>query len=349
MVIFLLCLLIIMFYQVKFAPSHTFHKDYLSHKNTVLINGVFVILVYLSHSSAKCVLDGSLDGFYLLFKQHLLQLVVVTFLFYSGYGMCLSMMRKENYAHTLMTTRFPKLLLHFDIAIILYLIVQWGLGKTYSLTHILKAMIGWSSVGNSNWYIFVILLLYIFIAFAKSLNKQNNHWLTVHIITLFVVIYISIMVKKGMPTRFYNTILCFNLGMYYALAKEKIDDVVMKNDIVYACIGLVCLLLYICLFNMRGNGLLYYVLWTFVFMALVLLFSMKIKMNSSILSWFGTNIFGIYILQRIPINILCHLGVNQYTYLFIVVCFLATIVLTVMFNICLKKIDHFIFERRGRR
>jgi len=97
MTIILLCLLCIMLYKVKLAPVQSFHNDYLSHKNTVLVNGVFVILVYLSHSSAKVELSHSLDTFYLLFKQHLLQLVVVTFLFYSGYGMCESMKRKKGY------------------------------------------------------------------------------------------------------------------------------------------------------------------------------------------------------------------------------------------------------------
>ena len=159
--IFLLCLFAMMLDRCKLAPVNTYHNDYLSHKNTVLINGVFVILVYLSHSSAKCALTNSMDQFYILFKQHLLQLVVVTFLFYSGYGMCVSLMNKKGYADSLIKVRLPKLFVHFNMAILLYLIVQFFLGKVYKLPYILKAMIGWSSVGNSNWYIFVMLLLYV--------------------------------------------------------------------------------------------------------------------------------------------------------------------------------------------
>jgi len=181
MTIILLCLLCIMLYKVKLAPVQSFHNDYLSHKNTVLVNGVFVILVYLSHSSAKVELSHSLDTFYLLFKQHLLQLVVVTFLFYSGYGMCESMKRKKGYTKALLTSRLPKLFLHFNVAIALYLVVQSFLGKTYSLPHILKAMIGWSSVGNSNWYIFVILLLYVFMYIAGSITKEKSPLWTSHI------------------------------------------------------------------------------------------------------------------------------------------------------------------------
>ena len=81
MIIFIFCLLLLMVYKAELAPINSFHKDYLSHKNTTLINGVFVILVYLSHSSAKCNLNSALDVPYLSLKQHLLQLVVVTFLF----------------------------------------------------------------------------------------------------------------------------------------------------------------------------------------------------------------------------------------------------------------------------
>ena len=61
MIIFIFCLLLFMVYKAELAPIHLFHKDYLSHKNTTLINGVFVILVYLSHSSAQCNLNHALD------------------------------------------------------------------------------------------------------------------------------------------------------------------------------------------------------------------------------------------------------------------------------------------------
>lgn len=344
MIIFIFCLLLFMVYKAELAPIHLFHKDYLSHKNTTLINGVFVILVYLSHSSAKCNLNHALDIPYISLKQHLLQLVVVTFLFYSGYGMCESMKRKSDYIQSIFKKRLPMLFIHFNIAIALYLLVQKMLGKTYGILHILKASIGFSSVGNSNWYIFVILLLYIFMIVAGLLTK--NKWIRVHIMTLLVMVYITIMVKMNMPTRFYNTVLCFNLGMYYSLLKDKIDAVVMKNQGTYLCCLFVSMLLYWVCYRLKTTHLIYYILWTFVFMNLVLLFSMKVKMNNPLIHWFGSNIFGIYILQRIPINILCSLKLQSYPYMFVMICLLLTVIMTILFNLCLKKVDHFIFERK---
>ena len=342
--VFLLCLFAMMLYRCKLAPVNTYHIDYLSHKNTVLINGVFVILVYLSHSSAKCALTNSMDQFYILFKQHLLQLVVVTFLFYSGYGMCVSLMNKKGYADSLMKIRLPKLFVHFNIAILLYLIVQFFLGKVYKLPYILKAMIGWSSVGNSNWYIFVMLLLYVLLWISCKIFKKPQH--AIHLTTLLTILYIVFMIKKGMPTRFYNTILCFNLGMYYALCKSRIEKIVMKNDIHYLMTLFISLGLYKLFFNLKTEHIVYYILWTFIFMVIVLLISMKFSMNSPILKWFGTNIFGVYILQRIPINILCALGFQKQSYLFIVVCLVITTVMTLVFNQCLKKVDQVLFSRK---
>lgn len=344
MTIILLCLLCIILYKVELAPVQSFHSDYLSHKNTVLVNGVFVILVYLSHSSAKVNLGGSLDAFYLLFKQHLLQLVVVTFLFYSGYGMFESMKRKKDYTKNLLTMRLPKLFLHYNVAIVLYLMVQYCLGKTYSIPHILKAMIGWSSVGNSNWYIFVILLLYIFIAVAGKITKEQSPLWISHITLALVLIYITLMVKIGMPTRFYNTVLCFNVGAYYSLFKDKIETLVMKNNKTYLIAFLVFLIGYQFFIKLRSEALIYYVFWAFCFMALVLLFSMKVKIKHPVLEWFGKNIFGIYILQRIPINILCYYHVNEQPYLFIGICLIITVLLTLCFNYVLEKMDHLIFK-----
>ena len=58
----------------------------MSREKTNAIKGIFVILIFLSHYSGYVVLEGHYDIPYLLLQNHLHQMVVVMFWFYSGYG-----------------------------------------------------------------------------------------------------------------------------------------------------------------------------------------------------------------------------------------------------------------------
>lgn len=87
MIYFLFLLLIVSCSSMKIAGEGQFHKDYLSKENTTAINGIFVVLVLLCHFTQYVRFgSGLVDQSFLFFKSHLGQLVVTTFLFFSGYG-----------------------------------------------------------------------------------------------------------------------------------------------------------------------------------------------------------------------------------------------------------------------
>lgn len=68
------------------------------------------------------------------------------------------------------------------------------------------------------------------------------------------------------------------------------------------------------------------------------------------LIWLGKNVFGIYILQRIPMIILKNLNNGIYVerkYVFIISCFIATLFITVIFNGILKKVDMLMFKKKS--
>ena len=57
--------------------------------------------------------------------------------------------------------RIGKTFFDFSIAIFLFLIVDVCLRIKYSISDIILAFTGWTTVGNSNWYMFAIFTLYI--------------------------------------------------------------------------------------------------------------------------------------------------------------------------------------------
>lgn len=133
----------------KFVKSGEFNSDYMSKDTTGAINGIFVLLVFMCHISGYMKLGGSSDTIWLDLKSWLGQLVVVTFLFYSGYGMMCSIMKKGTpYVKGIFRRRFLSLFAHFDIAVLLFLLMNLALGiKTKTRTTLL-AFTTWESIGT---------------------------------------------------------------------------------------------------------------------------------------------------------------------------------------------------------
>ena len=83
MSIVLLIMVIIIFNGAQFATTSIPHEDYLSKKQTTIINGVFVIMVILSHARQYMTLAGPYHDTYIFINNFLNQAIVVTFSFYS--------------------------------------------------------------------------------------------------------------------------------------------------------------------------------------------------------------------------------------------------------------------------
>ena len=162
MILFILILLMVIIANAEIAKPNTFNTEYSSISQTNVIKGIFVILVLLGHGNSYLNVQGALDMPYKSFQSHLGQMVVSMFLFYSGFGMIKSIMKKRfGYIKTLPIKRFLIVVLNFDIAVILFEIMNICLKIHFDWKTILLAFTGWVGIGNSNWYMFAIFVLYI--------------------------------------------------------------------------------------------------------------------------------------------------------------------------------------------
>lgn len=69
-----------------------------------------------------------------------------------------------------------------------------------------------------------------------------------------------------------------------------------------------------------------------VFALILVLVTMKVKLNNRALRWLGINCFGIYILQRIPMALFSELGLTAHWAVFYVAVVAATLVLAAGFT-----------------
>ena len=165
MIITIILLSLLCLWGIKIGKLEAL-EGYISKSRTNSIKGVFILIVFLSHVKnyivdAGYVYHGLGDELFCHFMSTIGQLMVVMFLFYSGYGIMESLQHKgESYARAIPRHRILSTLINFDIAVCVFLIVDLFLGKEISIKQFLLSLIAWDSVGNSNWYIFAILVCY---------------------------------------------------------------------------------------------------------------------------------------------------------------------------------------------
>ena len=151
-------------------------KEYIAKDNTQVIKGAFILIVFMSHIRGYAAFESQGDLFCIKVLNYIGQLMVAMFLFYGGYGVFEAVKSKgKSYIDNFGKKRIGKVWLDFASAVLIFLAVDAVLGKSYSAKHILLSFTGWTSIGNSNWYMFAIFTLYIFtFVIFKFLWKRRH-------------------------------------------------------------------------------------------------------------------------------------------------------------------------------
>lgn len=328
LIILLLCIIPNKFYLKEY------NDDYLSKENTSSIKGIFILLIFFSHSLSYVSYNEYsfiINKFVLIFGQ----LVVTMFLFYSGYGIFESYKNKgKEYIHNFPKKRILKTLINFDLVVILYLILYFIINKNIPIKQTIFSFIGWDSLGNSNWYIFDILVLYGISYFSFKIFN-NKKYILIFNWTLSILFILFLMLYK--QDWWYNTILCFPFGMTYSYFKDKIN-IILKDNKKYLIIILLTIISTYILRRYSNINNFYYEIYAILFSLFVVLLSRKIIFKNKILKFFGDNLFWIYILQRFPMIILSNYFQFN-SYLFFVISFISTIILTILIKQFISLID----------
>ena len=327
----LLTLLIISRLRVQLKG---FYSDYLSFDTTNAVKGVFIALVFIKHATPYILnsayeFDNSIwSRLFFSVDARVGQWIVAMFLFYSGYGIMESIKKKRTeYIASIPRKRILTTLVNFDIAVALFAIIALLLHKEYSLKDYLFSFTSWESVGNSNWYIFVIMLCYLitYICFRSSTHKESY---PTRILICFFLLGLSVLTLFYLkPSWWYDTLLCFGFGMVYSGYCERIEHFLQRWY--WLILPVLIFILYVLgqsPYYLRG---LVHNAYCIVFCMIVVMLTMKFKINNSILIWLGKNLFPLYIYQRVPMIILSSICggafVSSYPVLYTFSCLLITL------------------------
>ncbi len=329
-IIIFLCVILLLTIQIQFKGIN---KLYLSKENTQVLKGIFIIIVFLSHIKGYAEFDSRGDLIVKIILTYLGQLMVAFFLFASGYGILESVKLKgEKYIQNMPKNRIGKTFFDFSLAILLFLGLDIVIGQRYSGQTIVLAFTGWTSVGNSNWYMFAIFTLYL-ITFISFLVFSHSIELSIISVSILSLLYIYIM-SGVKDTWWSDTYLCYMAGMWYSYFKDKIDRWLRKAGTWGWGIAVVLITAgYIYISFYRYTRLFVHNVVAILFCLVLVFLSMKISFKSRILSWCGKNLFWLYILQRIPMILFEHYGISDInSYLYLTICLAGVIVLTIIMD-----------------
>lgn len=313
---------------VHFAKEGKFFKDYASKERSQSIKGISVILVILCHF---CTYVKSGDSsVWQMVHSSLGQLVVAMFLFYSGYGIYLAAHAKGLDYIKRIPARALTVLARFDFAVILFLIVRLLTHRPVGVRQFLLSLLGWDGIGNSNWYIFAIIILYLcsYLAMRFLKNKYAQGVAITILSTIFVVV-----MAQFKAAYWFNTTWCYTIGFWWGILQEKIDKNVMRGSLSYIMALSLSGLAFFLTWRSRGESYWYYLASGVFFCVLVNFVLMKVKFGNNMLRFFGNHVFSIYILQRLAFMILGESHwVKSHVYVYFILSLLLTILLALFFE-----------------
>ena len=218
----LILLFIVCLWKLRFTGNNA---AYLSPEGTNAIKGIFAIIILCSHMGGYMRFSGSwADNTYLNLIGGLGQLMVAPFLFYSGYGIFHSFKNKPGYVSGFFKKRFLKILVHFDLAVALFIIVQTFLAIDYPARNYAFCWVAWESVGNSNWFVFVILALYLFSWLGLLLDKGKGYVLIAVATVLSVLLWWILFHVAHKSWWWVDTIAAFPLGMLFRALRDRVES-----------------------------------------------------------------------------------------------------------------------------
>lgn len=308
--------------------------DSLNRESCNAVKGVFILLVFLCHitgyiKSSGYGFESVGDKVFLFVNSILGQLIVVMFLFYSGYGVGVQIKHSgQTYVNSIPKRRILSTMLNFDIAVVVFALVGLSLGLDIPISRFIKSLLAWESVGNSNWYIFMICICYAVTYFCYKIGRQCLLYVFISL-TLVAIIFSFLK-----PSWWYNTILVYAMGLFWSEWKGRIDEFLDKRYwITLFTIGVIFVGLY--LFPADICGLVYN-LAAICFACWVVVITRKVKLRNKALLWAGANLFPLYIYQRLPMIAFKHLFgdefVRTHVFVYVILCLMISVALSLAYR-----------------
>lgn len=344
MLILLVVLIALMVFEIKF---HKWNSGYIDRGQTGAIKGVCAVLILLSHLFQYITpAETGTDKIFYTVLGLLGQLTVAPFMFLSGYGIHHSVLHSKDgsYFKGFFKKRILKTLFRFDVAVLIYVVLNLCLHIQYPIQNYILCWIGWEGIGNSSWFVFAILCLYLLTLVSFKICKNYKGLLPVLLVMGMTVMYCVAIRFTRSDVWWYDTVLCFPAGMLFSLYQKRIEMLYKKC---YWIVLIAMVITFVVLFYLKEH--LSY--WLFLPMAvlfclLLTTLNVKVRVCNPILEWLGKRSFSIFILQRIPMILLSEKGWGKNNIVFSLICIGTTLILAELFDRAVDALTGRLFDEK---
>lgn len=305
LILILLGLLLVVSVRPGWQPTRGATLD---HQTTKTINGWFILLVLFSHFVTYLPADVAMMRWTAVWMATKGELIVTTFLAFSGYGIMVQLQKRgSGYVDHLPVQRVLFVWLKFAVAVTLFLIVTGWLGRSYAPSRIIAAYFGLATVGNSGWYVFTILLMYLLTYVAVKISGERIR-LAIGLVTLATLVY-SVLATRYLPSYYAVVSLSYPAGLWYGYRHSAIEGWLAcrwsRYWVSLVGTGLIFVISYYgCSLTTGWLHLVTYQLAALAFVSGWVLLAMKLRFVNPLLAYLGgPALFSIYILRRLPMMI----------------------------------------------
>lgn len=269
-----------------------------SRECTSAVNGFFALFILLSH--ARGFMNaigyswfGELGAKYAMyFLMAIGQLCVVSFLFFSGYGVTERIKKVgRDYVREMPKKRILSFYLQSLPVAVLWVVYGAFLSNTSYPTDAICQILFWKGIDcGPCWYNFCIIIMYLIAFVTFSLFSKRMRTAECVLWILAIVYVVTLYTIRPEETWWYNTALLFPLGVSFSLRREVLVPLMKRF---YASALTVAALLTLLLGRFCGSSVLHN-LYGMAFMLLLLLMMLKIRLGNPVLNWVGSRVFPIY-------------------------------------------------------
>ncbi len=322
---------IILFYGSAVSSRGQWNDGFLSLSQSKALQGMCVLLIVFHHISQKIyvrqdlpqLITHSLDPF-----VNAGFLLTAVFFFFNGYGLYKSYTSKPGYLDHFLSKRLSAPLVAYYVTGLIFFALRLGLGEKIGKKLIILYLSGLVHCSPYSWYIVILILFYVvfYLVFKRAKDVRSA-------IVIFSVIVLAYMILGLFIPRnsyflrgewWYNSVFMMPLGMFFAGSEDRIISHVKRNYGKYLAVHLVLVfpvfklsefvIQHFGYFNdsipygtmCKAMSLLSHMLCVYMFMALILLVSMKIKIGNRALAFLGKYTLEIYLIHGILVEVFDH-------------------------------------------
>lgn len=215
--------------------------SYMSHDRTMMINGIFLVLIVLKHTCGIGQIVGyEPEGIDLVLKDCLImplrQFIIATFFFYSGYGiMCSIRKRGDAYIHDLLCVRFLRLYLNLAVAMLVVYAISPGFFQ-HPLGAAKDYLLNVLGLTPNYAFIIVTLALYLLTWVSFRVCGTQRPWLAIGtFFCLTMAFCLAILPYK--PQFWVDMLPCFVGGTAYCMLQQRIDRMLSGSRMPVSLLG----------------------------------------------------------------------------------------------------------------